>query len=152
MIVIAGPNGSGKSTFVKISKNSPGFPDLLINRDEILKLLKGKIADAQMLGPIADILERECLRWAWRASRSFVYETGLSSPERLAMLQEYKASNFRMELVFLTTSDPRINLERVATRVAQGGHDIGADTLRRRYEVTMGLLPSALELADTAYV
>jgi hypothetical protein len=55
-------------------------------------------------------------------------------------------------LVFVGTNNPQINVERVALRVQQGGHDVPTDKIIARYDRTLQLLPRAVELAKIAYV
>jgi len=43
-------------------------------------------------------------------------------------------SIYRVKLIYLCISDVRVALERIRTRVRQGGHDIPDDVVRRRYE------------------
>jgi hypothetical protein len=66
------------------------------------------------------------------------------------LLQEAKGKGFQVELVFVTTRDADINIARVSNRVTLGGHQVEPDKVRERYERAMQLLPSAVELADTA--
>ncbi len=55
-------------------------------------------------------------------------------------------------LVFVGTADPAINLDRVAQRVEEGGHDVPADRIVARYSRTMDLLPRAVEQSHKALI
>ena len=48
-------------------------------------------------------------------------------------------------LVFVETNNPQINVERVALRVRQGGHDVAIDKIIARYDRTLQLLPKTVE-------
>src|SRR5262249_5639152 len=63
-----------------------------------------------------------------------------------------KSAGYRIELIFLYTSSPAINALRVAQRVSQGGNYVPAETIARRYQRGLQLLPVYLELADAAEI
>jgi predicted ABC-type ATPase len=53
------------------------------------------------------------------------------------MIAAWRASGYTVKLVFLSLPTPEDAIARVAARVAQGGHDVPAATVRRRF--TAGL-------------
>ncbi|MDR1162435.1 MAG: hypothetical protein LBM17_01170 [Candidatus Accumulibacter sp.] len=55
-------------------------------------------------------------------------------------------------MFFVTTSDPDLNVARIANRVARGGHSVEPEATRRRYRAAMDLLACAVEHADIAVV
>jgi predicted ABC-type ATPase len=60
-----------------------------------------------------------------------------------------------VQLLFVSTNSPDINVRRVAYRVKTGtttGHDVPEDKTRSRYDRTTALLPAAVELADQAFL
>ncbi|TKF78442.1 hypothetical protein FCV62_12210 [Vibrio kanaloae] len=44
------------------------------------------------------------------------------------------SNNFEIKLAYISTVSPNINIERVASRVAKGGHDVPEKDILRRYE------------------
>lgn len=67
-----------------------------------------------------------------KARVDFAFETTLSGLVHLARLRRWKAAEYRIEIIFLRLSSPRVALRRIAARVKQGGHDVPrADVLRR---------------------
>jgi len=42
---------------------------------------------------------------------------------------------FQVRFYFVATDDPAINLDRVANRVAHGGHDVPTDRIIGRYDL-----------------
>jgi predicted ABC-type ATPase len=54
-------------------------------------------------------------------------------------------------LYFVTTADPDINVARVRSRVAQGGHDVPEDRIRDRYTKSLELMYNAAQEAYQAY-
>lgn len=152
MVVLAGPNGSGKSTVTNGLREADSFPKLYINADDISAGELGHIAD-----PLARNLEAAQLaearrRQALEGKESFAFETVMSTPGKLALLDEAKTKGFAVDLVFVTTRDPGINQTRVENRVAKGGHAVAADKVRERYDRAMELLPAALHKADAGMV
>jgi predicted ABC-type ATPase len=67
-------------------------------------------------------------------------------------MRRLRDAGFLVTLVFVTTSNPAINIGRVAARVRAGGHDVPRDKIADRYERAMGFLPRAVEEADRAFV
>jgi predicted ABC-type ATPase len=52
---------------------------------------------------------------------------------QVALMTQAKVAGFEVGLVFVTTSDPKINVKRVANRVELGGHSVKLDKIRSRY-------------------
>lgn len=150
MIVFAGPNGSGKSTVTDGLKLDEEFPGVYINADDIARTELGHIPDVTQRNLDAAKLAEQRRKDALDKGQPFAFETVMSTPGKLALLQEAKGKGFQVELVFVTTRDADINIARVSNRVTLGGHQVEPDKVRERYERAMQLLPSAVELADTA--
>ncbi len=74
---------------------------------------------------------------------SFSFETVMSHPSKIDILQEATAAGFKTQLVFVCTEDANINVLRVAQRVAEGGHHVPEDKIRSRYKRAIDLHPSA---------
>lgn len=154
VIVFAGPNGSGKSTINAQVLADPelGFDGVYINADDIAKNLKGTFASPFELN-VAAAEEAEKLRLqCLDAGKSFAFETVMSTPEKVALMSQARARGYDVHLVFVTTENADINVQRVANRVALGGHDVAPDAIRNRYESAMKLLPVAIEQASTVMV
>lgn len=50
----------------------------------------------------------------------------------IELIQQWKRIGYRVEIIFLRLDSPKLSLSRIATLVAQGGHDVPkADVLRR---------------------
>jgi predicted ABC-type ATPase len=147
VLMIAGPNGSGKTTLTKKMRAGGVDFGVYINPDDIALTLTGdypaRVAQAQIE---ADRLRDECLK----EGRSFSFETVMSHPSKIELLKQAKALGFDALLYFVSTANPRINVRRVAQRVAEGGHDVPVDRIIDRYERTMAMLPAAILAADVA--
>ncbi len=152
MVVIAGPNGSGKSTVTEGLRLADQFPAEYINADDIVKNELQGIADPVARNRQGAVLAEERRKAALSAGEPFAFETVLSTPGKLALFDEARDKGFSVNLLFITTADAKINLERVQIRVAKGGHPVPAEKVAERYERAMQLLPSAIQKSDYAEV
>lgn len=98
------------------------------------------------------MLAAELRAHALQAREDVMYETVTSHPSKLAELQQAKTGGYRIDVFLVAVESPTINTERVAVRVAAGGHDVPEDRIRARYERTLALAPVAIGLADQAVV
>jgi predicted ABC-type ATPase len=128
--VIAGPNGVGKTTFAREFLPHEAGVIHFVNADLIasgLSPLRPELAARQG----GRLLLTELNRLA-RTRQEFAFETTLSGRTYLRLLKQWKASGYRIELVFLTLPSVELALQRIAVRVRQGGHDVPrADVMRR---------------------
>jgi len=145
LVMVCGPNGSGKSTLTNALRAAAGvqLPKTYINADDIQRERQIEPASAQQAAA------------EWRAQaiagrRDVMYETVMSHPSKVSELQLAKAAGFRIAVHAVATEDPAINVQRVALRVAAGGHDVPEERTRQRYARTMALLPAAIGYADEA--
>jgi len=150
VIVFAGPNGSGKSTITE--GLLVGFDGDYINADAMAKELEPRIPDYLERNLIAAGLANDRRQEAISQGRPFAYETVFSTVEKLAIMTQAKAAGYEVGLVFITTGNPEINVQRVANRVEEGGHSVEPDKIRSRYHGAMGLLPAGVENADVAAI
>jgi predicted ABC-type ATPase len=154
VIVFAGPNGSGKSTINARVLSDPdlGFDGVYINADDIAKNLEGDFASPRERNIAAAVQAEELRLKCLETGQSFAFETVMSTPEKVALMSQARAQGYDVHFVFVTTDNPEINVQRVANRVASGGHDVPADAIRSRYESAMQLLPVAIEQATSVLV
>jgi predicted ABC-type ATPase len=153
VIIFYGANGSGKSTISNsIIENPNLFKGEYINADLIAKSLEQKIPDYTTRNiEAANIAENRRIT-AIKEHRSLAFETVGSTPEKIALMTQAKESGYEVTLIFVTTKDPEINVQRVANRVAEGGHSVDPSAIRSRYEKTMQLLSVAVDHADNANI
>lgn len=131
LYIIAGCNGAGKTT-----ASFTILPEILdcrefVNADEIAKGLSpfqpekvsfesGRI----MLNRINELL---------LAGESFAFETTLSTRSYRGKLIEARKSGYTTTLLYFWLQSVDLARERVRSRVAEGGHNIDADIIERRY-------------------
>jgi predicted ABC-type ATPase len=93
------------------------------------------------------------MRRQWLAEgSSFTFETVMSSRDKVGLLAEARAAGYRTYLYYICTDSVLINQERVAARVALGGHNVPADKILNRYDRSLSLLKEAITLANRAYL
>lgn len=131
VIIIAGPNGAGKTTFARSFLPAEAQCPRFINADLIAAGLSPFAPEAAaikagrlMLGEIAGCARR---------GESFAFETTLSGLGYLARIREWRAEGYHVALFFLSLPNAEAAVARVAERVRQGGHDIPAHVIRRRF-------------------
>jgi predicted ABC-type ATPase len=146
--VIAGINGAGKTTFYERFL-CPTLSAEFVNADEIGRERWGASAadHAYEAGRLADERRRALVD----QHVSFVTETVFSHPSKLELLNLLKARGYRVHLVYVHVPLP-LARRRVETRVALGGHDVPAETVRRRYSRVIANVLAAIPLADRAYL
>lgn len=149
--IFGGPNGSGKSTVVESIKNKeeqfqphPAIhicPDNYIQFFDHIDSVEGRYKAAM------DSAEED--RWvALLNGVPFSFETVFSSSEKLEFMKAAQEMGYEVEVVFVTTKDPSINVDRVRRRVTEGGHDVPKDKIIQRYKTSMALLPTIVTTAD----
>ncbi len=80
----------------------------------------------------------------------FAFETTLAARTFVPFLRDCKDKGYTLNLIYFWLRSPRLAVERVARRVASGGHSIPEDVVRRRYERgRRNLLELYLPLCDS---
>ena len=152
MIVIAGPNGSGKTSVTrKFLHHEWAEGTLYINPDEVAKDVFGdwNSADAVMkAAKYCTELRERCLR----ERTSFVFETVMSSDEKVNFIFKAKQAGFFIRLFYISTSHPSINAARIANRVMKGGHDVPITKIISRYYKSITKCKLVSSIVDRLYV
>ena len=148
--VIAGPNGAGKTTFALKYLRGAGHCDNFVNADLIAAGLSPLVPEKETIAA-GRLFLREVHRFiADRAS--FAFETTLSGRRYLKLIRELVADGWEVHLVYLWLPSVAACLERVAERVARGGHNIPPETIERRYFRSVANLLGEYSMACTATV
>jgi len=155
LTVFAGPNGSGKTTLVEDFSREADL-GIVVNADAIGVRLAQRAGQLQANSDqqLQAAIEAEDYRYQLIEQRqSFVTETVMSDQVRWRrFFQAAIDHGFAIHLVFVSTSDPEINVRRVGQRVLAGGHDVNPARVRERYEKVHAFLPEVIGLADIALV
>ncbi len=131
VVVLAGPNGAGKSTAAPELLQGELAVNEFVNADVIARGLSAFDPDRAAITAGRVMLAR--LDELARQRESFAFETTLASRSFAPWLRDLRASGYAVHLFFLWLSSPDLAVQRVAYRVRSGGHDVPADTIRRRY-------------------
>lgn len=129
--VIAGPNGAGKTMFALNYLRGAGHCDNFVNADLIAAGLSPLVPEKEAVS--AGRLFLNEIKKFIADRESFAFETTLSGRSYLGMIRELVAAGWEVDLVYLWLPSVAVCLERVAERVARGGHNIPSDVIERRY-------------------
>ena len=151
LYIIAGCNGAGKTT-----ASFTILPEILqcdefVNADEIAKGLSpfhpenvALEAGRIMLHRINELIEKET---------TFAFETTLATKSYHQKIKEARRKNFKITLLFFWLQNEELAIERVKTRVLEGGHNIEIDVIKRRYKNGIcNLFDIYLPLVDEALI
>lgn len=134
-----------QSTQVQNSKCNLENIDMV---DDVLILNDVTLLDSYFSAFVASFIQMALME----KGVSFSFETVMSHPSKLDIMRLAKNQGYRVYLYFVSTLSAEINVGRVRTRVAEGGHDVDASKVRTRYERSMQQLSAAIRLSDRAYV
>ncbi len=131
VVVIGGPNGAGKTTLAEaIVWQGYGIAEF-VNADTIARGLSeyapGDVAFA------AGRLMLEHLAELAAEGVDFAFETTLASRTFAHWIEGRKAEGYEFYLHYVFVEDPEVSINRVAKRVAAGGHHVPDDIVRRRW-------------------
>ena len=144
--VVAGPNGAGKTTFaLKYLPRIVSCYDF-INADEIAKGLSPLDYKAGLLKASKIFLETLNRKIVDR--NDFAFETTLSGRTYLPRIVEWRSSGWIVTLFYLYIPDAVFSAQRVRHRVLEGGHDIPAEDIVRRYPRSIRNLFDYAEVCD----
>jgi len=151
LYIIAGCNGAGKTT-----ASFTILPEILgckefINADEIAKGLSpfqpesvAVQAGRIMLARMDELLQK---------GETFAFETTLATKSYKQKIEWAQANGYEVTLLFFWLDSPNIAKERVAQRVAEGGHNIPLETIERRYyNGIANLFTIYIDMVDICYI
>lgn len=131
MYIIAGPNGAGKTTLSYTILPEIFDCDEFINADEIAKGISP--LNPEKAGIRAGRLMLQRIKELLKQGESFAFETTLSSKSYQGLIKKAKQQGYEITLLFLTLDSVELAIQRVQTRVQEGGHNIPIETIKRRY-------------------
>lgn len=145
--VIAGPNGAGKTTFAMRYLPSIVACRSFINADMIAQGLSPLDTQAVQVEAGKMLLRRIDEMIARKAD--FAFETTLSGRGYARLFRRMRDRGYGINLFYLWIPSADFSARRVASRVANGGHDIPADAIGRRYMKSVrNLFDLYMPLAD----
>ena len=149
--VLAGVNGAGKSSIAGESLRAAGTD--WFNADEFVRSLQTQFPN-RPLDEINSAIWSEGVRRLKRAiqeNTDYTFETTLGGKTITNTLLDAIAAGTQLSIWYCGLASPELHIERVAARVARGGHDIPEALIRARYKQSMRnlcrLTPGLHELA-----
>ncbi|WP_375480540.1 zeta toxin family protein [uncultured Nostoc sp.] len=132
LYIIGGANGSGKTT-VSMSL-LPNFLDCFeyVNADAIAAGLSPLNPDSMAMEAGRLMIMR--LRTLSNSGSDFAFETTLAARSFAPFIIDCRAKGYTINLIYFWLQSVDLAVERVAARVASGGHSILEDVIRRRYQ------------------
>lgn len=132
IIILAGPNGAGKTTFAREFLPNEAHCPAFINADLIAAGLSPFAPEAAAIK--AARLMLDSIGAQVQQGSSFALETTLSGLGYARAIPTWRAKGYLVKLIFLQLPNVQTAIDRVAARVAQGGHNIPTDVIARRFE------------------
>jgi len=133
ILIIGGPNGAGKTTFAREFLPNEANCPVFVNADLIAIGLSPFQPEAAAIR--AGRIMWEQIREHVKKRENFAFETTLSGRTYARMIPAWQAAGYQVTLIFLSLPDVDLAIARVAARVAQGGHGVPEDVIRRRFIV-----------------
>ena len=151
LYIIAGCNGAGKTT-----ASFTILPEVLeckefVNADEIAKGLSpfqpesvAMQAGRIMLARMDELLQK---------GETFAFETTLATKSYKQKIEWAQANGYEVTLLFFWLCNVAMAKERVAQRVAEGGHNIPDEIIERRYyNGIANLFAIYIDMVDICYI
>jgi len=129
--IVAGPNGSGKTTFAEMLFRVRPSISTFVNPDIIAAGIAPANPDNASFAA-GRILVNE-IQTLLKQEKSFAFESTLSGRSWIRALKDAKASGYKIRIYFIALKNMGLNLQRIKTRVKNGGHNIPPSIVRRRH-------------------
>lgn len=151
IIIVAGPNGAGKTSFAnQYLRDEEGIA--FVNADEIARSLAAESHPQAELDVRAGRFMLQQIDALTAASADFMFETTLSSLNYARRIPDWQARSYRVGLVYLRLPNVEASIQRVARRVADGGHAIPEEVIRRRFGRSLACLEGYKDVVDEWYI
>ncbi|GIO86100.1 hypothetical protein J25TS5_30320 [Paenibacillus faecis] len=143
MTIFAGTNGAGKST---ISLQMREFIGEVVDPDQIAIRLNPQNPRSADLSAGKEAIKR--IRSLINSKNHFAVETTLSGTFYLRHMQLAKEEGYEIVIYYIGLQDVQMHIDRVASRVEQGGHWIAEEDIRWRYGQSLQNLKPAVRITD----
>jgi predicted ABC-type ATPase len=151
LYIISGCNGAGKTT-----ASFTILPEILnckefVNADEIAKGLSPFQPEKVAFESGRIMLDR--INELMNSDKNFSFETTLASKSYKNKVNEARRKGYNIILLFFWLESYELAIERVKTRVLEGGHNIPIDVIKRRYfNGICNLFDIYLDIVDQAFI
>lgn len=151
LCIVAGPNGAGKtSTTTRLLKDEWSEGCMYINPDNIAQEKFGDWNSPEAVLKAAHEATR--LRYEYLEKHiDFVFETVLSSDEKVEFIKRAHDNGFFIRIFFICTTSPEINVRRIMQRYLDGGHEVPISKVFSRYYKSLANIDKVAKIADRVY-
>ncbi len=129
LIIVAGANGSGKTTLSKQVMEVRNYN--FLNADEIAKEIDNQV-DTKVQLQAGRIFFATLGQW-FSEGKSFILESTLSGKYLTKVIEKAKREDYEVTIICVFLESPQECIERIATRVKNGGHHIPDEDVIRRF-------------------
>lgn len=143
--VFGGNNGSGKSTLRNLIIDKIGV-DINIDPDAIARKIdpdnpetKGFAAGKEVIRSVNEYIQE---------GKDFSIETTLAGKNAIRQMQKAKEMGYEITMFYVALSNVNQNIERVAMRVKNGGHNIPTEDIIRRSKTSLKHLYEYAKIVD----
>lgn len=132
LYIIAGCNGAGKTT-----ASYTILPEILhcrefVNADSIAAGLSPFNVEGVAIEAGRIMLSR--IEFLLKSGEDFAVETTLATKSYVSLIKRAQSIGYKVSLIFIWLNSPEHAIQRVASRVTNGGHNIPADVIGRRFD------------------
>ncbi|MEZ0611781.1 zeta toxin family protein [Fibrella sp. WM1] len=131
LYIIAGPNGAGKTTAAYTLLPEVMQINEFVNADEIARGISPFNVDGVAFEAGRLMLQR--IDYLMEKGEDFAFETTLATRSYVQLIKRAQRQGYVVSLYYFWLPSAVVSKERVAFRVARGGHNIPADVIERRY-------------------
>ncbi len=143
IFLICGPNGAGKSTFNKRAGTRENM--IVVDTDQIA--LEKNISNFS-----AGKLVGKMLRKNLSEQKTFAYESTLTANFDFRLCEQAKQKGYKINFIYVGLDSKETSQNRVSVRVKNGGHDIPAEDIVRRYQKSLNNLRKIIPQVDSAKI
>jgi predicted ABC-type ATPase len=129
LIIIGGANGSGKTTLAREFVRLENYTYL--GADEIAGELNAQQPE-QVAIEAARVFSRKFGEYLEK-KESLIVESTLSGLSLRKWIEKARSFDYAVKILFVYLSSPELCIQRVAARVAKGGHDVPEADIKRRF-------------------
>lgn len=129
LYILAGANGSGKSTISRVLLPTEGV--VYVNPDDIARALNPANPPAAKIAAGKETLLR--IDAQLNGGASFALESTLSGSGYVEIVGRAKSLGYEVTIAYVFVDSADFCLERIRVRVRNGGHDVPAEDVHRRY-------------------
>ena len=141
--IVGGVNGTGKSSLSGVLRSCLDDLGVIVDPDKLTAQAGG---DEYAGGQAAIAKLQTCLA----AGIDFTEESTLSGSYARKMARAARAAGYTVRLYYVGLNSAEDALQRIANRVAHGGHNIPAEDVRRRFARRFSDLEKLLPLCNEA--